>query len=248
MTLVIYQLPGRPWGMPNFSPFCTKLETFLRMTEIPHEVRPANMRKAPKGKVPYAKVDGQLIGDSQAIIDLVSKMHGAEALDAHLTQKEHARGHLVRRMLEEGTYFTSMRTRWIDEAGYRVLAPEFSKILPKALAPLLMAMIRRKIRRTLELQGTGRHTFEETSAMGQRDLDVLSLVLGENAYLLGDRPSSYDATVFAFVEGILGFPHDSPIRAHARSKANLVAYRERLRARYFPELVAASVGCARGAA
>ncbi len=236
MTLVIYQFSGRPWGTPNFSPFCMKLETFVRMTAIPHEVRPANMQKAPKGKVPYAKIDGQLVGDSQSIIDVISKMHGAEALDAHLTAEQHAIGHTVRRMLEEATYFSAVYTRWIHDEGYRILLPEFSKLLPKRLAPVLMSFIRRKIRKTLHLQGTGRHTFSEASAMGMRDIDALSVLMSDHAYLLGGHPSSYDATAFAFVEGILGFPHDSPMRVHAHSKANLISYRERMRARYFPEL------------
>ena len=70
-------------------------------------------------------------------------------------------------------------------------------------------------------------------------LSTLSTILGDAPYLLGERPSSHDATVFAFCEGLLGFPYDGGLRPHAQSKANLVAYRARMRARYFPELGAA---------
>jgi glutathione S-transferase len=42
------------FGIPNPSPFCMKLETWLRMTRIPFEiVRVVDPRKGPKGKVPW---------------------------------------------------------------------------------------------------------------------------------------------------------------------------------------------------
>ena len=36
--LTLYQPPGRAWNTPNISPFCAKLECYLRMTEIPYKV------------------------------------------------------------------------------------------------------------------------------------------------------------------------------------------------------------------
>ena len=36
--IVLWQL-GPCWGMPSGSPFCTKLETWLRMVELPYEAR-----------------------------------------------------------------------------------------------------------------------------------------------------------------------------------------------------------------
>ncbi|AKF09156.1 Hypothetical protein DB32_006305 [Sandaracinus amylolyticus] len=221
--------------MPSFSPFCTKLETYLRMAGIPHEVRPPDMRRAPKGKIPYVEIDGRLIGDSQLVIDELVRRHG-DTLDAQLDSKQRAIGHAVRRMLEEGTYFTTLHLRWIDEDGFRVLRPEFGKMFPPALRPLLFPMVRRSVRSALRGQGTGRHTKDEIVSFARRDLDALSAILGESEYLLGDRPSSYDATAYAFCESALGFPHPSGVLEHARSKPNLVAYRARMRERWFPEL------------
>ena len=234
-TLVLYQPPPRPWGMPNFSPFCAKLETYLRMAGIPHEVRPADMARAPKGKIPYVELDGLLIGDSQLVIDELVRARG-DTLDAHLDARQRALGHAVRRMLEEGTYFTSVYLRWVDDEGFRVLRPEFGKMFPALLRPVLFPMVRNQVRKSLRGQGTGRHTKDEILAIARRDIDALSTILGESEHLLGDRPSSYDATVYAFCESMLGFPHPSGARDHAQSKANLVAYRARMRARWFPEL------------
>ena len=52
-------------GVRSLSPFCLKLETYLRLAGIDYEVvRSNDARRAPKGKLPYI-IDGDLtIGDS----------------------------------------------------------------------------------------------------------------------------------------------------------------------------------------
>ena len=46
---------ARVWDIPNLSPFCSKVETYLRMAGIPYEVADAIPPTAPKGKLPYTK-------------------------------------------------------------------------------------------------------------------------------------------------------------------------------------------------
>jgi hypothetical protein len=49
----LHQYPPM-FGIPNPSPFCMKLETWLRMTRLPFEVvRVVDPRKGPKGRVPW---------------------------------------------------------------------------------------------------------------------------------------------------------------------------------------------------
>jgi Glutathione S-transferase N-terminal domain len=38
------------WGLPDLSPFCVKLETYLRLAKIPYETQVGDPRKAPKKK------------------------------------------------------------------------------------------------------------------------------------------------------------------------------------------------------
>jgi glutathione S-transferase len=62
------------WGLPNASPFCMKLETYLRMANLPHQVvYEDKMDKAPKGKMPYIVDQGKKLGDSNLILMVRSK-------------------------------------------------------------------------------------------------------------------------------------------------------------------------------
>ena len=55
--IIMYKSPGRPWGMPDLSPFCVKLETYLRMagwdeiTQIREEVSFTKGRIIVRGKL-----------------------------------------------------------------------------------------------------------------------------------------------------------------------------------------------------
>lgn len=86
----VYQF-APAWGLPNASPFCMKLETYLRMADIPYEIVPnADVRKAPKGKMPYIKHEGKVIGDSGLIIEYLKSVYG-DKLDKnfHLISSHH---------------------------------------------------------------------------------------------------------------------------------------------------------------
>lgn len=226
--IVVHQVPGA-WGLPSVSPFCTKLQAYLRLAGLEHEVRTANMLRAPKGKVPYVSIDGgPLLGDSQLVIEELVRRFG-DRLDGGLDASQRATGHLVRRTLEEATYFTSVYGRWVDPSAWTVTREVYRTFVPAFALPF----IRRSVRQTLERQGTGRHAPADIAAMACADWSAVSTVLGDRPFLLGDRPTSFDCTVHAFVAGTLAFPHPSPVRAHVEGLANLVAYRDRTRARIF---------------
>ena len=69
---------GEAWGIADPSPFCLKVESFLREANIAYEVVPFDPRrsfaKAPKGKLPFIEdEDGTVVGDSSLIIARLSQ-------------------------------------------------------------------------------------------------------------------------------------------------------------------------------
>jgi glutathione S-transferase len=81
----------------------------------------------------------------------------------------------------------------------------------------------------------GLHTPEEIAAIGCADFDALAAQLEGREYLLGDRPSSYDAVALAFLANLLWARVESPVKAHAMGLPVLVDYCDRMMARVFPE-------------
>lgn len=213
------------------SPFCAKLETYLRATEIPYKAA-GKFSRGPKKKVPFVVIDGKPLGDSQLIIETLEKTLGDRALDKGLSARDHATSRFVRRTLEEATYFIGIYGRWKNDDGYAIVREEFKKFIPGFVIPF----IRRESVKKLYHQGTGRHTYDEVVEMGAGDWDAIAELLGDRPYLLGDAMHTVDCTAYGFLEGTLGFPLDSPLKKRVSAHANLVAYRQRIRDRYWKDL------------
>ncbi len=219
-------------GVADFSPFCLKLKTYLRMTGIPYRTRLGDPRKAPTKKIPYIDDAGTLLGDSGLILEYLKKKHG-DPLDTKLTAEEHALGHVVRRTLEESLYWAAAYTRWCEDEAWPELRKMLLPLFPPVIGPLIASSIRGSVGKGAYAQGMARHSRAEVHAIGCADVDAVAVHLGKNPYLLGDAPSSYDAVLYGFMANVMAFPPASPIAAHARSHANLSAFVERMAAAYW---------------
>jgi glutathione S-transferase len=194
------------------SPFCMKLECWLRMAGLEFDVAPADMRRAPKGKIPFVVLpDGTLIGDSQLVIEHLSKTHGID-LDAHLTDVQRATARVVRRTLEEAAYFVGVYGRWIDDEGWPHTRAAMGKIVPRPSA-FLLPLIRRRVRAASIAQGTGRHDRDQVYALGRADWDAIE-TLFQGPYFFGEKASSLDAVLYGFEESVLALPASLPLKQH----------------------------------
>jgi len=230
--ITLYQFPP-VWGLPNASPFCMKVETYLRMTGLPYECRNiVNPAKAPKGKLPFIRDNSKGIADSGFIIEYLKQTYG-DKLDAGLDVRQRATAHLIRRTLEEGLYWCALYDRWVVNENWAITGPAFFGTLPRVVRRLVMRIARRAIIRQIHAQGAGRHARAEVYAMGIADIAVIADLLGKNDYFLGSAPTSVDACAYAFTANLLWTPLDSPLTRAAKSHANLVAYAERMKTRYF---------------
>ena len=232
MSITLYQFPTA-YGLPNASPFCMKVETYLRMAGIAYTARNGMyLMRAPKKKLPYIDHDGRIIADSHLIIGYLQSTYG-DALDAALTPAQRARSTVILRLLEDSLYWVLLYARWIDERGWPLTRQAFFGTLPAPLRWFVPRLARRGIAQELYAQGTGRHAPEDIYRVGGADVEALSFLLGENAYFLGAEPTSVDAAAYAFLANILDVPLDLPLREAARAHTNLPAYCARMRARYY---------------
>ena len=73
----------------------------------------------------------------------------------------------------------------------------------------------------------------ERDALAIADIDALASLLGDKAFLMGEKPCGADATVFAFVASFLTPVFDTQIRTAAERHPNLAAYKDRITRLHF---------------
>ena len=230
--LVVHHLPGA-WGLPSVSPFCLKLDAYLRMTGIPHrDVVDGTPFGAPKGKLPYIEHDGRKIGDSGFVIEYLEKTFGRDP-NAKLSAADRGVALALRRLIEENLYWVMVYDRWVVEENWRQFRGVVLGAVPAPVRPLIAPIARRGVKRQLKGHGIGLHSADEIHAVGLRDLGAIADVLGDKPFLLGDAPTEIDAVAYGLLPNIMQVPLASPVKDAALARPNLVAYVERMRSRYF---------------
>lgn len=242
--MITLYVAGRKFeGLPDPSPFVCKALVLLKMSGLPFQTKPADFGKAPKGKIPYIEDDGRLIGDSTLIRWHLEARHHAD-FDKGLSDADKATAWAFEKMCEDHLYWTVVESRWMDDANFEKGPKTFFAGVPAPIRPFVLAMVKRKVKKTLYAQGTGRHSKSEIERLGIRDIDALAAFLGDKPCLMGDAPCGADASVWSMIAGAMTPLFETPIRTAAEKHSNLVAYRDRGLKQWFPEVDAGSEGTA----
>jgi glutathione S-transferase len=230
--MLIFYGFGSAFGLPDPSPFVMKSEIHLKMARVPYRFERAAPNSAPKGKIPFIRVGAHRLGDSTFIRAHIEREHRFD-FDKGLGVGARAQAWAIERMLEDHLYFAILQLRWMDDENWEKGPSHFFDGAPEGVAEAA----RERVRAKLDAHGLGRHREEEIAELGARSVAALSALLGDKPYLFGDEPSGADATAFAFAAGVLTPFFDSALRRRAEGHANLIAYRDRMMERYYPQFV-----------
>jgi glutathione S-transferase len=234
----LFQFP-RMFGIPNLSPFCCKLETWLRIAGIPYEVvETPDPRKGPKGKLPFIEDAGVRIADTSLIVDHLVKTRGVDP-DARLDASQRAIALLVQRTLEEHYAFVLAYTHLVRDEGLQHTRARFDSV-PAIVRPLVARAVRGQIKKVLWQQGILRYSDGEIVESALRDWRAVLTIMTDGPFFFGDEPTGVDAIVFGALATSVLTPIESPIRDFLTSQPKLVAYADRMQARFFPELATVS--------
>jgi len=223
------------WDLPNVSPFCLKLETYLKMADIPFEYAYAvDPRKSPTGKFPAIEDNGKLICDSRIIIHYLKETYG-DKLDQHLTVEQKAIALGMQRLIEESLYWGLVYSRWIDPVGWKVVCPAFFGHLKLPLRFILPMMLRKKVRRELKGQGLGRLPENQIYDLCKQDIKAVADFIKGKTFAFGDEPTSLDAIIFGTMMNFIIPPVESPLKTYALEFPHIKEYCNRMLDRYYPK-------------
>lgn len=218
--VTLHQFPP-VWGR-NVSPFTLKLESWLRLAGVPYRVSDGlrGYRAAPKGKLPFIDDAGLRIADSGLIIDYLCRTRGID-LDGWLTARQRAEALALQRLFEDHFYFILTYARWVDPEGWPTVRAGYFGWLPPGVRDAAALVLQRRVKRTLHLQGLGRHGRDDLYDMGRADLEAVALFLGDKPFFFGDRPTTIDAVAYGFLANLLFVPVETELKRIGDGLPNL---------------------------
>mmetsp|Transcript_6776 Transcript_6776/g.11831 ORF Transcript_6776/g.11831 Transcript_6776/m.11831 type:complete len:284 (+) Transcript_6776:48-899(+) len=221
------------------SPFCLKLEAFLRLTGLQYKRGSAIQSefKNPTGKTPFIIHDGKLIGDSTIIIDYLKFTFGdAVDIDQQLSCEEKSIAHAYISMIENNLYYILIFVRWWDQP--EISFSLFDKV-PFLLRSLIYKQIQSKTKQAIYSQGIGRFDRATIFNMGIKDMTAISSLLSDKQFFFDSpKPTTLDIVVYAIVTELLTVVGQSNamIEHCKKHTKNLFAHQRRVHRLAFPEL------------
>lgn len=227
--MIILYGAGEGFGLPEISPYVTKTEVQLRMAGLAYEKRRGCREESPKGQVPFIDAGGVRIADSTFIRGFLERTYGID-FDEGLAPEQRATAWAIERMMENHYGWTLAKARWLDPVNFAKGPAHFFDGAPDGVREAVQGEVQARVHGAI-----GRHSDLETVALGVRSLAAVAAILGDKRFLFGDRPCGADATVFAMLAGTLTPFFESELKRRAEGFGTLVAYVDRLMARFYPE-------------
>ncbi|CAH1109997.1 unnamed protein product [Psylliodes chrysocephalus] len=245
-VVYLYQFSRTPL-LPSLSPYCLKVETWLRLAGVKYENVDHKIKyRSKKGQLPFVEVNGDEIADSAIIIKELSQKFGQD-LDVCLTTEQRNLAHATISMIENHLVWVVLwwRAKNPDQVlkGYKVnLQHALGTRIPNGILNFFFkfAFGRKWFQATkkVKAQGMGVHSAEEINEFGQEDLKVLSDMLADKPFFFGDEPTTLDVVVFAHLAQIYFIDKEVsyPLRDFmTESCPNLVGLVNRMKERCFSD-------------
>ncbi|XP_055623296.1 failed axon connections isoform X2 [Toxorhynchites rutilus septentrionalis] len=242
-VVYLYQFTRTPL-LPSLSPYCLKVETWLRLAGLTYENIDHKLKlRSKKGQLPFVEVNGEEIADSAIIIKELTQRHEKD-LDAALTQEQRNIAHAMISMLENHLIWVLLfwRSKNPDQMikGYKVnLQHALGSRLPNSVLNFLFKFqFGRKGSKKVKAQGLGVHKPEEIEEFGKQDLKVLSELLADKPFFFGDEPTTLDCVAFSVLAQIHYISDEVKYALKEfmqENCPNLVGHVSRIKERCFPD-------------
>ncbi|KAM3722163.1 Uncharacterized protein ACO02O_09879 [Dirofilaria immitis] len=186
----LYQLP-RAKCVPTISPFCLKLETWLRMADIQYENICSWRIRSLEGTVPFLEYNGREYSDSALAIRDMTRIFSKESMENHLNDEQKATARAFEAIAESSLAVTNAYFRFVehfDELFQQLPDSTFGilAVFWKFLLKIMMISLMRKKRPVLAIT---KHNRDEIINIANDDLKAISSFLGNKHYFTGFKPT-----------------------------------------------------------
>jgi len=200
----LFQFTRSP-QIPSISPFCLKLESWLKLQGIKYQnVDHKCKHRSKKGMLPFIELNGEEVADSEHIIEVLSKKF-EKSMPAELSQEQKNVQHAMITMVENHLHWTIVhwKTKDVENIlkGYKLNLQDVlgSKVPASVLNFYFKHSFCRKGLKRVRSSGMGALSAEDIENSGKKDLQTLSEMLGEKEFFFGEEPSMLDLVVFSHV-------------------------------------------------
>ncbi|KAG9333891.1 hypothetical protein JZ751_009410 [Albula glossodonta] len=173
-AIILHQFSRPKSGVPSLSPFCLKMETYLRMVDLPYQ-NYFDGKLSPQGKMPWIEYNNQQVSGTEFIIDFLEEKLGM-TLNKSLSPQEKA--------------VTIAYCQWVDnlEETQKMLdvSGPLSDLLKWILTHLTGGIVKREIVKTHSLEFSG----DKKYMMGPKLSSVDATVFGHLAQAMWTLPGT----------------------------------------------------------
>lgn len=233
-TITLIQFPKSQSDL-SFSPFCLKLETYLKATKIPYENKfTVSMAGSKKKKMPMIRDQGEMIEDSTFIIEHLKQKYNFD-LDKNLSPEQKAVSKAFQWLCEKSLVDIVVHFRWVDPDNW----PKFRDIIfrgaPWFIKLTIANSMAKNIKQTLYKHGMGRFTDQEKIKILNDNLLAISNYLSDKKFFFGDEISTIDITLFSFLVQVAPRGVVKQFEGVLEQYPNLIRYIERIEKAYWPK-------------
>ncbi|XP_011554316.3 metaxin-1 isoform X1 [Plutella xylostella] len=231
------------WGLASIDVECLKILTYMKFIGVPVRVRECKSPFfTPKGTFPVMRDGSTVLTNFEAVVEHLKTLVRENQhynTDVHLDSKLEAEASAFTQYLREKLYPALQYAWWVDEKNYSELTrPTYAKALslpfnfyyPSKFQSSAQEMVDALYGEHADLKDVERTIYSEA----EKCLKTLSDRLGESEYFFGNRPSTFDATVFAYLAPLVKAPFPNPtLSNHVKGIANLSRYVARINQKNF---------------
>ena len=220
MQCFVYQ---SAYGIIDINPYGMKIAVILKINKIAHKlIYQPYQNESPTGLLPYI-IDGDMIlADSQAIVEYLRYQYGLasdEVIDEHNAYIWQRLG----RLCENDLYPIMVHSRMLDPSGLEVMTSN------KAITDVLnskesIERAQNKMQQLINASSVSKFTQEQRYSRGLDILYEIENTINKGILWLDNKPSTYDATVYAFLENIRAIPLPNIMNKYLHKSAIIGSY------------------------